>query len=149
LLHSIGILDPLFACREIFSDIYAGSGSNIGLHFTEKTSIQFIVLYLYSGLLQLFGFYITSIKALVLFIAESIIFIFCVFYSIKNRRFLTPFLRYLLAFSVIYWTVWNIANDNLGTATRLRIYNYLAMFIIATSIYLKKYYISHKSEAPF
>lgn len=148
-LHSIGVLDPLFVYREIFSDEYAGSGSNIGLNFTEKTSLEFIGLYLYSGILQLFGFYLNSAAALVLFALESIFFILCLFYSIKNWRYLTPFLRYLLVFSLIYGTIWIVANDNLGTATRLRIYNYLAMLIIAASIYLKKYYIPHKSEGSF
>lgn len=149
LLNAQGILDPLFFYRDIFSNEFPDSGSNINLGIKGKTSIEFIVLYLYSVILQLFGFYITSIKALLLFIAESVTFIFCVFYTIRNRRFLTPFLRYLLFFSFVYGTVWIIGNDNLGTATRLRVFNYLVMLIITASIYLKKYYVSRQNEAPF
>jgi hypothetical protein len=53
---------------------------------------------------------------------------------------------------VVYGTVWIIANDNLGTAVRLRIFNYLAVFFVAASIYLMKYLRAenlHREEAKF
>ena len=50
-------------------------------------------------------------------------------YVIKNIRMADSFVRFLLIFFVIYGSVWLIGNDNLGTAVRLRMYNYFAIYI--------------------
>ena len=50
-------------------------------------------------------------------------------YVIKNIKLADGFVRFLIIFFVIYASVWLIGNDNLGTAVRLRIYNYLAIYI--------------------
>lgn len=136
LANSFGILDPLYVYRE--GGGFDDAGSTLGVTMSGRSFFDFIAMYLYSTILQLFGLYINSLKALLIFIAESLFFMVCVIYTVKNRRYLTPFLRYLIVFSIIYGTIWVLANDNLGTAVRLRIYNYLALFLIAASIYLQK-----------
>ena len=51
------------------------------------------------------------------------------YYVIKNIKLADSFVRFLIIFFVIYASVWLIGNDNLGTAVRLRLYNYLAIYI--------------------
>jgi hypothetical protein len=144
LLKSSGAIDDLLTYRD--SDVFIDAGSSLGINLTKTSPISFIALYFYSAILQFFGLYIISTKALIVFISESTIIIFCTIYIIKNRTLLTPFLRYLITFSIIYGTIWIIANDNLGTAVRLRIYNYLCIILVAASIYLEKRYILYRKK---
>ena len=144
LLKSIGAIDELLSYRE--SDVFIDAGSSLGINLTQTSPASFIALYIYSALLQFFGLYIISIKALIVFITESAAIIFLTIYTIKNRKHLTPFLTYLTIFSIFYGTIWIIANDNLGTAVRLRTYNYLCIILIAASIYLEKFYISTEKK---
>lgn len=136
-LQFMGLFDSLFSYRG--EDGFAEGDSTLGIGLIGKNPIEFLFLYLSSGLLQLFGFYLTTIKAWVLFLVESVLFIRACLYIVKNKRFLTPFLRCVLVFSVVYGTIWILGNDNLGTAIRLRIYNYLSILIVAASIYFLKF----------
>lgn len=113
-------------------------GSSLGIGLIGKNPVEFIFLFLYSALLQFFGLYITSMNAFIFFVVESIFIIYCIYYIIKNSQYLTPFLRYLLTFSICYATIWILGNDNLGTAIRLRMYDYLEITIVAASLYLIK-----------
>jgi hypothetical protein len=133
---SIGVLDPLFEYRG--SEGFESGGSSLGIGLMGKNPVEFILLYVYSALFQFFGLYITSVNAFIFFVVESIFIIFCITYIVKNSQYLTPFLRYLLLFSIVYGTIWTLGNDNLGTAIRLRMYDYLAITIVAASLYLNK-----------
>lgn len=135
-LQSLGCFDSLFSYRA--SDGFIGAGSTLEISMMGKNPIEFLFLYVKSGLFQLFGLYLISIKAWIVFVLESILFIAGCLYIVKNKRFLTPFLRCVLVFSVVYGTIWILGNDNLGTAVRLRIYNYLSILIVAASIYFLK-----------
>jgi hypothetical protein len=131
-----GALDALLEYRG--SEGFEMGGSSLGIGLIGKNPVEFILLYLYSALFQFFGLYITSINAFIFFVVESVFIIFCITYIVKNSEYLTSFLRYLLIFSIIYGTIWTLGNDNLGTAIRLRMYDYLAITIIAASLYLNK-----------
>lgn len=102
-------------------------GSTMGLDFSNP--VMFIPNFILSTLGQLFGLYITNPIAIALLLIETIPFIFMLFYIFKNIHFADNFIRFLIVFFVLYASVWLIGNDNLGTAVRLRMYNYFAVYI--------------------
>ena len=121
----IGFFDAITEYREGFEE--AGGGSTLGLNFSNP--ILFIPNFILSMLGQLFGLYITNPLSLLLLIIETAPFFFMLLYIIKNINFADSFVRFLIIFFVLYASIWLIGNDNLGTAVRLRIYNYLAIYI--------------------
>ncbi|MGP4789276.1 hypothetical protein ACTXGJ_09140 [Psychrobacter sp. 1Y11] len=121
----VGVLDLLTEYRSGFEDF--ASGSTLGLDFSNP--MLFVPNFILSILGQLFGLYITNPAAVVLFIIETLPFLFMLIYVIRNIKLADNFIRFLVIFFVIYASVWLIGNDNLGTAVRLRMYNYFAVYI--------------------
>ena len=121
----IGIFDSLTEYRSGFEE--GEGGSTLGLDFSNP--VMFIPNFILSTLGQLFGLYITNPWAIILLLIETFPFFIMLKYVIKNIKMADSFVRFLLIFFVIYGSVWLIGNDNLGTAVRLRMYNYLAIYI--------------------
>lgn len=124
-VNYLGYLYFLTDYRSSFEEV--GGGSTIGLDFSNP--IMFIPNFILSTLGQLFGLYITNPLAIILFLVETVPFFFMLVYVVKNIKLADNFVRFLIIFFVVYGSVWLIGNDNLGTAARLRIYNYLAIYI--------------------
>lgn len=121
----IGIFDSLTEYRSGFEE--GQGGSTLGLDFSNP--VMFIPNFILSTLGQLFGLYITNPLAIILLLIETFPFFIMLKYVIKNIKMADSFIRFLLIFFVIYGSVWLIGNDNLGTAVRLRMYNYFAIYI--------------------
>lgn len=121
----IGIFESLTEYRSGFQE--SEGGSTLGLDFSNP--VMFIPNFILSTLGQLFGLYITNPLAIILLLIETFPFFMMLKYVIKNIKMADSFIRFLLIFFVIYGSVWLIGNDNLGTAVRLRIYNYFAIYI--------------------
>ena len=121
----VGVLDSLTEYRAGFEENEAGS--TLGLDFSNP--IMFIPNFIASLLGQLFGLFITNFSAIIVFLIETVPFLFMLMYVIKNIKSANSFLRFLIVFFVLYASIWLIGNDNLGTAVRLRMYNYLAIYI--------------------
>lgn len=121
----IGVFENLTEYRSGFEEIEGGS--TLGLDFSNP--VMFIPNFILSILGQLLGLYITNPVAVLLFLVETVPFVFMLLYVIKNIRFSDNFIRFLIIFFVLYASVWLIGNDNLGTAVRLRMYNYFAIYI--------------------
>lgn len=121
----IGVFDSLTEYRSGFEE--AESGSTLGLDFSNP--LMFIPNFILSILGQLFGLYVTNPLALALLLIETVPFIFMFFYILKNIKYADSFMRFLIVFFILYASVWLIGNDNLGTAIRLRLYNYLAVYM--------------------
>ncbi|POV76510.1 hypothetical protein C3421_11855, partial [Acinetobacter sp. ACNIH4] len=122
----IGIFESLTEYREGFENELQG-GSNLGLDFSN--SAMFLPNFILSALGQLFGLYLVNPFAVLLFVIETIPILFMLFYILKNIKYADSFIRFLSIFFVLYASVWLIGNDNLGTAVRLRMYNYLVVYI--------------------
>lgn len=121
----IGIFERLTEYRSGFEE--GEGGSTLGLDFSNP--VMFVPNFILSILGQLFGLYITNPLALALLFIETIPFMFMFFYILKNIKYADSFIQFLIVFFVLYASVWLIGNDNLGTAIRLRLYNYLAIYI--------------------
>ena len=134
----VGLFEALTVYRGGFEDIE--SGSTLGLDFSNP--IMFIPNFILSMLGQLFGLYITNPLAMILFFIETVPFIFMLIYIVRNIKLADSFIRFLVIFFVLYASVWLIGNDNLGTALRLRFYNYFSVYICFFYILrLKKLYL--------
>lgn len=121
----IGVFDALTEYRSGFEELE--SGSTLGLDFSNP--MLFIPNFILSFLGQMLGLYITNPLAIILLLVETVPFFFMLIYVFKNIKLADSFVRFLIIFFVLYASVWLIGNDNLGTAVRLRIYNYLAVYI--------------------
>jgi len=120
-----GLLDSLTDYRSGFDELEAAS--NLGLDFSNPA--MFIPNFILSFIGQMLGLYITNPLAIILLTIETIPFLFMLIYVIKNIQWADKFVRFLIVFFVLYASVWLIGNDNLGTAVRLRLYNYFAIYI--------------------
>ncbi len=130
----IGLLESITEYRSAFEEIEAGS--TLGLDFSNPA--LFIPNFILSFLGQMLGLYVTSPLALIILIIETLPFLFMLVYVFKNVRIADNFIRFLIVFFVVYSSVWLIGNDNLGTAVRLRMYNYLAVYISFFYILMQK-----------
>lgn len=123
----MGALSSLTDYRTIFEGEGNRGGSNLGIDFSNP--ILFIPNFIISFLGQMLGLYIMNPFSAVLLIIETLPFFFMLRYVVKNIKLANSFIRFLVIFFVIYSSVWLIGNDNLGTAVRLRFYNYLVVYI--------------------
>lgn len=125
IINYFGFLNSLTEYRSGFDEI--SGGSTLGLNFSNP--VMFVPNFILSMLGQLLGLYITNPMALALFFLETIPFIFMLKYIINNIKYADGFVRFLIMFFILYASVWLIGNDNLGTAVRLRMFNYVAVYI--------------------
>lgn len=121
----IGIFERLTEYRSGF--VEGEGGSTLGLDFTN--SMMFIPNLILSTLGQLFGLYVSNPFTIILLLVETIPVFAMLVYVVRNIKLADSYVRFLIIFFVLYASVWLIGNDNLGTAVRLRIYNYLAIYI--------------------
>jgi len=140
LLKNFGGIDEILDYRDAFqqfaSQAYSGTTIGIGLH--NKGPIMFLFYYIYTVLAQLFGLFLVNISAYTAFFLESVPFTLAFIYLFKNIKFMNNFSIFLVTFFVIYSTIWLLGNDNLGTAVRLRIPSYLAIFASMFIVYQTK-----------
>lgn len=144
-LNSLGYLNSVLEYRG--EDGFTTGNTTLGVSLLNQNIQNFLILYFYSAIMQLSGFFITSISSIFVFITESVFFILAIIYTIKNRTLLTPFTQFLIIFSLCYASIWIIGNDNIGTATRLRTFNYITTYLIAAIIYLEKIKIHSTSKS--
>lgn len=125
-LNYFGFFSSITDYRErIFTE--NSGGSTIGIDFSNP--ILFLPNFVLSIITQLFGLYLVNISSIFLFLVETVPVIYMIQFIIKNIRISDKFIRFLAIFFILYSSIWLIGNDNLGTAIRLRMYNYLAIYI--------------------
>lgn len=129
------ILEPILKYRTIFETMKGGS--NLGINFDSVTF--FIPKFLQSFLYQMFGLYFINMASILAFCIETVPFFVALIYLIKNKKYSDKFVDFLILFFTIYGVVWLLGNDNLGTATRLRMFNYIVLYIACFIVYQNKY----------
>lgn len=125
--QALGVFDAITAYRGEDGFYEGGATMGVGLH--ERDPITFLMLFFYSFIAQVFGFYFPNFLSIIVFFVESVPFAFILYYVLKNRIFMNSLCKYLVIFFIVYSTIWVIGNDNLGTAVRLRIPSYISIFI--------------------
>lgn len=142
IMNYIGFFDALITYRGGF--VEEKSGSTLGLDFSNP--ILFLPNFILSILGQLFGLYITNMWGIILLLVETLPFLLMLKYVFKNINMLNGLGRFLLIFFVLYASIWLIGNDNLGTAVRLRMFNYFAIYICFFLILNKKSCLVNKGS---
>lgn len=126
ILYHLNYLDRITdSYRGIFDNMEGGS--NLGLRFTDTTT--FIPIFLKSWLYQIGGVFFVNLPSIFVFLVESIPFLLGFSYIMFNRKYSNSFINCLIIFFISYNTVWLLGNDNLGSATRLRMFSYLVILI--------------------
>ena len=134
IFYSLGYLKRIMDYRNIFIDM--AGGSNLGIVF--DSSIMFIPKLIQSFLFQMCGIYYSGLASIIAFTFESIPFIVGLFFLIRNKQYADKFVDFLVIFFVAYSTVWLLGNDNLGTAVRLRMFNYISLLVACMIVYQNK-----------
>jgi len=134
ILYLLGFLDPILAYREGFDEM--GGGATLGIEFASAAS--FLPDFFRSAAAQLFGLHFVNPASVLVFLVETVPFLALLIYVILNKEFSNKFVDYLIVFFVAYACVWLLGNDNLGTAVRLRTFNYLAVLVAFFVIYQNK-----------
>lgn len=130
----IGLFDSIMAYRALFDDV--DGGTSLGLRF-ESTQ-TFIPIFIKSFIFQMIGFFFPNRMALIAFLLEGAPFILFLIYFIRNRQYSNKFVNFLVVFFVVYSVIWLLGNDNLGTAMRLRMYNYISVLVAFMIVYQRK-----------
>ncbi|MEA5669845.1 hypothetical protein VA602_00665 [Pseudomonas sp. MH2] len=133
-LFAVGLLRPLMQYRALFNNVEGGT--NLGIRFDSV--YYFIPDYLHSFFSQMLGLFFPGPLAVLFFIMESLPVIFALMYLFKNRKYASRFVDFIVVFFFAYSTIWLLGNDNLGTAIRLRIYNYICVVIACALVYQAK-----------
>jgi hypothetical protein len=135
-LKELEILNPILKYRGV--EGFKIGDSTFGIGLLNLSTWEFLVNYLKSYFFQVFGLYLNSWKAILVFIFETIPFTVFLVYSIRNHDLFSQLEWFLFYFFIVYTGIWTLGNDNLGTAVRLRLLSYISIAIIAFRIYAKK-----------
>jgi len=118
--------------RQSSLDVYAGgSQMNISLH--QPSFVVFLINYLHSYMGNLLGplpWHIRGGATLAVFLLETIPMTLILIYLWKNRCNLTPMHKYLLLHSLVWIAFIAVSNDNIGTATRLRVVGWEMILLV-------------------
>ena len=137
ILHAMELINPLIVYRK--AAFSAPAGSNFGIVLENKNSFEFVILFVKSFTFNMFGVSFPNWKAIFAFFVETIPFSIALVYTFKNYNNTDQFCKFLIAFFVVYCTIWCMGNDNLGSALRLRVPAYLAIFACFIILRRKKY----------
>lgn len=121
-------------------EIYHG-GSQMGISLSQSNLLSFYINYFKSFYSNIYGptfRQISGFSSLVIMITESIPFFFLSVYLWRERKYLKGDLLLLFTSSFIWFGVISIINDNVGTATRLRLVGWVNLIIVVSYIVGKK-----------
>ncbi len=124
-------LERLGSYRAGFSE--TGAGSNLGVALPSVTDPRFLPLYAYSLISNVFGpfpYQASRSQALVAMITEVPVLLFVAIQVWKKRHYLDRGSALLLCQAAAWFLLIAYANDNLGTAARLRVVGWHCVFIL-------------------
>lgn len=122
------------------SSLEAG-GSQMGIALDQSNILLFYANYLHSFISNFIGplpWQISGGSTLILMLTEGFVFLLIVIFLIRKRRLFSNLEKYFLIQSFVWFLLISVTNDNLGTASRLRIVGWLPLLIM-----FAKYYGEH------
>lgn len=136
-LYMLGLLEPILRYRNMFLDGTLQGGSNIGIEFSSTAS--FLPDFWQSLIYQLAGVFFVNLPTVIVFVVESVLFLLALIYVFQNKRYADKFVNCLLVFFIAYSSIWLLGNDNMGSATRLRMFNYVSVYLAFFIVLQNKY----------
>jgi hypothetical protein len=141
-LAAAGGLDRLFEFRLYLQTIPANTKTGI----LFDNILFFPVSFFKSALTQLFSFFFVNITTTITFLLEGLPFTLAFAYLLKNRRYADKFVDFLVVFFCVYGSFWLIGMDNVGSAVRYRIFNYIPVLISCMIVFQRKEAIENTPE---
>lgn len=129
-------------------DIYAG-GSQMNISLDKSNVILFYLNYFYSVISNAVGpfpWQFTGVSSIILFFAESLLFIFILWKLYKCRASFGKFDYFIIIHSIIWFMLIGIFNDNIGTASRLRMVGWIPLFVVFAKIYAEQLMLKKSSR---
>ncbi|MEB7806288.1 hypothetical protein NGC67_06310 [Mammaliicoccus fleurettii] len=111
-------------------------GSQLNIHLDTTNLISFYINYFYAFISSVFGPLIwqaNSFSSLMLMCCEGIPFLFIAYYIIKNIKKMSVSEIIIIISSLVLFLEISLINDNLGTATRVRILGWLPLIVMIIS----------------
>lgn len=125
------LAEAISAYRKTFSTIDAGS--NLGLQLDLTSPVQTILVFPYSFVSNVLGplpWQVTSAASVLNFLLEVPVLLAVTVALFKRRRSLTRLDWLVLSVCLAYFVIIALANDNVGTAARLRVVGWLPIFVV-------------------
>lgn len=133
-IFNMSISDALLFRQTGMETLNGGSQLNINLAADDLS--DFYIDYFYSFVSSVFGPFFWQAKSfsmVVLMCTESIAFLIIFIYLIKNIKSMSTSEIIIIVASLILFLEISLINDNLGTATRVRILGWLPLIVLAIS----------------
>lgn len=133
-LINMSISDALLF-RQTGMESMAG-GSQLNIHLDTTNLVSFYLNYFYAFLSSVFGPFIwqaNSFSMLMIMCCEGIPFLLIAYYVIKNIKTMSVSEIIIIISSLVLFLEISLINDNLGTATRVRILGWLPLITMIIS----------------
>ena len=126
-------------------------GSQMGISLDQPNILYFYFNYFYSFISNTIGplpWQVNSVATLIVFLTESIVFVVIILFLYKQRKLFSKLDIYLIIQSLIWFMLISISNDNLGTASRLRIVGWLPLIIVFSKYFGRHLFLrNHRKKA--
>jgi len=129
------------AFRQLGVEVLNG-GSNMYINLNQSNIILFLLNYFYSFIGNLVGPFFWNINSgmqLLVFIFESIPMIAILYYLIKHRHELSKEEIFVLVYAIVWIAFIALSNDNIGTATRLRVNGWIPILLVFISLWSRNF----------
>lgn len=124
-------------------------GSQMWISLDQSNFISFLYNYVHSYIGNLIGplpWHISGVSTLFIFLVETIPMVIILRFLWKKRNLLTKVQNYILLHGFVWIGLIGFTNDNLGTASRLRLVAWILILIVFVVIYVKNIYLKDLSK---
>ncbi len=111
-------------------------GSQLNIHLDTSNLVSFYINYVYAFISSVFGPLIWQVNSFSMFMimcCEGVPFLLITFYIFKNIKTMSVSEIIIIISSLVLFLEISLINDNLGTATRVRILGWLPLIIMVIS----------------
>ena len=119
-------------------------GSQMWINLDQPFFGMFLINYLHSYVGNLLGplpWHISGKSTLICFFVETLPMVFILKYLWNKRKTLHIVQKYVLFHAFVWVGLIAVSNDNIGTATRLRVVAWILILIVFTTVYsMQKYW---------
>lgn len=131
----------------IVEEFESAGGSQMWINLNQSNYPMFLINYIHSYISNAIGplpWHLSGLSTLLIFVVETIPMILILYYIFKKRDLLTNVTQFLLLHGFVWFALIAVTNDNVGTATRLRVTGWLMIFFVYVIVLFKS--LSKKKE---
>ncbi|UUX35256.1 hypothetical protein [Fundicoccus culcitae] len=124
----------------VVDEYETAGGSQMWINLNQSNFLLFILNYIYSYIGNMIGplpWQISGVSTLIIFVVEAIPMTLILFYIYRKRKLLTASTQFVLLHGFVWFGMIAITNDNVGTATRLRVSGWLMIVFVFIIVWFK------------